>query len=316
MPVGCGKRCHLCYWDESFQRRLDSLVLSLSSPLLQERFLDYGLWLQKRIGSQSASIRIRRYLPFFLEINQAWPDVPSYAELLSRFGVAQLRRVLLPVRWMDESRLIKIDRQAALKQAEFDRIRQSLNQFERQTQEHAVLEAFFDCLKLRFRQGKTTPNSMRLAFCPAVALLKFCGSKKCFPPTQHLLNQYLQRTPGQRNAISLFVSFLRKRSAADLRLPPYKSSNRVLKRKHRLEREMITLLREGGHGKVFEQKWRVTALAYFHGIAKSAVKRLQPIQIQSDVQGGWNILLSGQTYWIPPSQIGFNGISLPLISRA
>jgi hypothetical protein len=72
------------------------------NALMAGHFDSFGHWLGQKVGGHKAALTIHRYLPFFMDIERQWRTIPDYHVLLNHFGTQHLRRVLLPMRWMEE----------------------------------------------------------------------------------------------------------------------------------------------------------------------------------------------------------------------
>ena len=78
-------------------------------PVMADHFERFGAWLAVAVGDNKAAITVNRYLSFFLEIEKVWQAIPKYNRLVDHFGAEGLRRVRLPMRWMQEAGMVVKD---------------------------------------------------------------------------------------------------------------------------------------------------------------------------------------------------------------
>lgn len=271
---------------------------TFSAPAMVEHFRAFGEWLGNEVGHNKAAITLHRYLPFFLDIEKQWKAIPEYAVLLKHFGTLRLRRVLLPMKWMQEAKLVVPDSLAKQEDSDQRRIAATLNKVGKSTRERSILDGYHRALMLDMKKEETTLRSIRLAMTPAAALLLKGREMRRMPPNQKVLDSYLEQTPGQRAAVSGFVCYLRDKYGADIALPKANSEKALLNRKKKLEAEMLALMREGGEGEKFRQRWLSVALAYFHGLPRNTVRQLVDESIEQH-ENGFIVTVSGGNYWIP-----------------
>lgn len=298
MPAGRGKQCEACYWRGLLEKRVAMDCVAFSTPVMVEHFRAFGGWLGKEGGHHKAAISLKRYLSFFLEIEKQWKAIPEYAVLLKHFGTLRLRRVLLPMKWMQEANLVVPDNLSKQKYSDQRRIEATLDKLGKRTKERIILDGFLKTLMVDLSDEKTTLRSIRLAMTPAAALLLKGREMGRMPPDQKVLDGYLEQTPGQRAAVSGFVCYLRDTQRVHIALPKANSGKALLNRKKKLEAEMLALMQEGGEGEKFRQRWLSVGLAYFHGLPKNAGRRLVDERIEP-VENGLIVTVKGKNYWLP-----------------
>ncbi|WP_125468904.1 hypothetical protein [Methylomagnum ishizawai] len=299
MPAGRGKvDCETCYWEKLFRKRLDIDRAAFSSPGMEEVFGEFGEWLFNEVGAQKAALSIHRYLPFFMEIENRWRAVPAYDGLLAHFGAEALRRVRLPMRWLEKAKAIVPDAVAKNEDSDRRRIREIIDSIPDGTPAGTALRSYNDMLMVRVEAGKTKIGSVRLALRPAASLLSRTDPSGKKLPDKAALDGYLLEAPGQKAAITGFINFLNEKHG--LGLIPEVSRQRVAEaRKKKLEKELLALARQGGEGEEFKHAWLSTALAFFHGLSRNVGKKLDDSQIAIEEDGGFEITWDGQNYWIP-----------------
>ncbi|EQD56924.1 hypothetical protein B1A_11344, partial [mine drainage metagenome] len=93
-----------------------------------------------------AALTIHRYLAFFMEIERAWGELPTYAQLLERFGAEGLRRVRTVMHWLSDVHGIETDPQLCEIDSERRRIRAILDLVPKDSRASQVLLAYYDHL--------------------------------------------------------------------------------------------------------------------------------------------------------------------------
>lgn len=298
MPAGRGKQCEACYWRQLLDKRVTVDCAAFSVPLMGEHFRAFGDWLGKEVGHHKAAISLKHYLSFFLDIEKQWKAIPEYAVLLKHFGTLRLRRVFLPMKWMQEANLVVPDSLAKQEDSDQRRIVATLDRVGKRTKERNILDGYLKTLMVDRSLENTTLRSIRLAMTPAGSLLLKGRDMKRMPPDQKVLDVYLDETPGQRAAVSGFVCYLRDKHGALISLPKTNSEKARLNRKKKLEAEMLGLMREGGQGEEFRQRWLSVALAYFHELPIHIGRHLISECIEP-AANGLIVAVKGKNYWIP-----------------
>lgn len=319
MPAGHGNHCQRCYWRGLLEKRILIDCVAFSSSAMAAHFEAFGKWLDERVGGHKAALLVHRYLPFFMEIENQWNGIPGYAVLLAHFGAANLRRVLLPIRWMEVTNLVVPDGAAKADDSERRRIAVTLGRFTRGSKEKILLEGYHKVLLERLKSCKTTLRSIRLALSPAAALLGRATVMTRMPPDQGVLDAYLAKTQGQRAAVSGFVRYLRQAHEVEIALPKADSSKAQRQRRKKLEAEMLSLIRATGDSEKLTRRWLSAALAYFHGLPKRAVgTNWKNLLHYPEVRDGLIFRWDGLEYWIPirpegtrSGQVNLDGVRLP-----
>jgi len=272
---------------------------SFSSSEMAQHFAAFGQWLGHQVGVNKAASTIHRYLTFFVDIEQQWKSIPEYKVLLTYFGPLRLRRFLLPMRWMEEQKLVAPDSDAKKEESETRRIAAILEKLPKRSQESTILGRYHKKLLARLNAGETTLSSIRLALTPALSLLQAAEKMKCSPPNQKVLDVYLKHKPGQRAAISGFVAFLREKYQADITLPKADIGKAHRQRKKQLEAEMLEIMKEPGSEDGTDRQWLSVSLAYFHELPKSVGKKVENSDIVKHDDGSWTVTWRKQQFWIP-----------------
>lgn len=298
MPAGYGSECQQCYWRRLLEKRLQADCAAFSLPWMARHFEAFSHWLMVWVGVHKAALTIHRYLPFFMEVERNWKGFPEFTVLLTHFGAAKLRRVLLPMRWMEEAGLVVPDVAAKAADSERRRIAIILEQFAKGTKERTLLEGYYRVLMDNMNSCKMRLRSVRLALSPVAALLRKAGEIERIPPNQGVLDIYLAKIPGQRAAISGFVRYLREVHGVKITLPKANPARAQRQRRKKLEAELLALMKEGGDNKESKRRWLSVALAYFHGLNKHIglmVKDADIVQVDDGLSVTWN----NEIYWLP-----------------
>ncbi|WP_374088077.1 hypothetical protein [Methylomicrobium lacus] len=299
MPAGYGKQCQKCYCKALLEKRIQMDCASFSSQEMAHHFAAFGQWLAHKVGENKAASTIHRYLAFFIEIERQWKSIPEYKALLTYFGPLRLRRVLLPMLWMQEQKLVVRDAKAKKEESESRRIAVILGKLPKGSQESIILGDYHKKLLARINSGETTLSSVRLALTPAFALLQIAAKMQCLPPNQKVLDVYLRHKPGQRAAVSGFVGFLRDKYKVDIVLPKADSGKAHRQRKKQLEAEMLELMKEIDSEDDLNRRWLSVALAYFHELPKSVGKKVDSSEIVNHDDGSCTVTWRKQQFWVP-----------------
>jgi hypothetical protein len=305
MPAGRGEICEPCYWHYTVQKRIKLNTAAFAKTEMATSFSLFGEWLEAIVGSHKASLKINRYLSFFLEIEKIWSCVPNYTDLLAHFGAARLRGFLLPMRWLEMTGRITVD--AALKE-DFSlrrRIAFIMSTLQSNSRLHDILSSYYNKLLQDMQEGSKVLRSVHSALIPACALLKMSAEKKRLLPDQLILDSYIEKTPGQRAAVSGFISYLNE--IYNLGLAIQKVSQKEIENnvKKRLEKELIDLIQNKESEHITLRRWVSLALAYFHGLPKTVGKtvEIENIKISED---GITVVWNSKNYWLPI--ISLNGL--------
>lgn len=298
MPAGYSiRRCEKCYWKALLAKRIAISNCAFSNPVMAKHFAKFSNWLSLRVGDNKAAITLNRYLPFFLEIEREWRNVPSYLNLMAHFGAEQLRRVRLPMTWLSETLGMSADASAREEDSERRRIEALMSSFPAGSLAGMALKTYRDMLEAKLAAGKTRRNSIRLALRPAVSLLLVADSSGRTLPDQARLDRYMQQTPGQMSALSGFVHHLNLTYQAALSMQRAHKRLRMT-RKKKLEDELIEMIKHN-EGDVFSStEWISAALAYFHGLPRRRSYDYRDGDIVPSGEGA-NVLFRGKCYWIP-----------------
>lgn len=273
---------------------------AFTMPVMADHFEQFGAWLAVIVGDNKAAITVNRYLAFFLEIEKVWKAIPDYNRLIAHFGAEGLRRVRLPMRWMQETGLVVKDVAVQADDSEKRQIAGMLKALEGDLAGLRILKGYHDALLVKVKAGKLSLRSVRLAMAPAKALLLEIQKMGLEKPDQRTMDEYLAKVPGQRAGLTGFVRYLREAHSADVVVPKVKDGAAQKARQRRLEQEMLAMMRDGGDGDEFMRRWVSVGLTYFHGLPRKVGRGVDLKMLKADGEG---VVLdfSGKSYWVPLS---------------
>jgi len=268
---------------------------AFSNPIMLRRFEQFGEWLLARVGSHKAALTIHKYLPFFLRIQQYWPEIPNYHELISTLGTAYLRRFLLPVRWCEAECGLVIDPREKVRESEKRRIESLVLSLPPESEAAKVLIAYKMELQRRFDAGKTSMLSIRLALRPAASLLLQAIAAGKLLPDQSVLDEFLLETPGQRASMTGFVKFFEREKG--WRLVMNIDEKKVRRRKNEaLQRDIMALIRSGGISDGMEIEWIKLGVEFFYGVK---LKKNCSIENLKALKEGCSFSVGEREYFLP-----------------
>ncbi|MCF8205849.1 MAG: hypothetical protein K9J82_12270 [Methylotenera sp.] len=307
MPAGFGKRCSGCYWRERGERNAGQLVELLSTPRVRDAFLEFAAWL---LGDEKGVERRTRRLPehvqFFVALDRSGDEPWTGEFLLKNFTTSELRRLELPVKWLQTRSGSALSVGAKSDAADLRRVREAVDRLPHGTRAREVADAFASELITRHAAGELSAKSARMALRPAVSLLEEEDPDGSRLPAQAALESYLGKVPGQRAAMSTFLGFLRAKHNLDLRLPPKQSSSAARKT---LEKQVAAMVQDQRPAAEVDKRWLLLALRYFHHLSAVDAKAIHATATRVDTVDGVELRLEKSVYWMP-RRPGF-----PLTSR-
>ena len=273
-------------------------LAAFAVPVMADHFERFGAWLAVTVGDNKAAITVNRYLPFFLDIEEAWKSIPDYNRLIGHFSAEGLRRVRLPMRWMQEAGLVVKNAAVQAEDSEKRQIAAMLKALEGDSAGLRILKGYYDVLMVSVKAEKLSLRSVRLALAPAKALLLEAQKMGLKKPDQKVVDAYLVKVPGQRAALSGFVRYLREAHSAVVVTPKAKDGATRKVHQRKLEQEMLAMMRDGGEGEKFMRRWVLVGLAYFHGLPRRMMLGLDVMALIAK-DGGVVVFLNKESYWLP-----------------
>ena len=299
MPPGRIDRCDPCYRKDLLRRRVVISVAALASNSIAAAFQNYAEWLSNNVGPLRASRLINLHLRFFLEIEKHWLQLPSSFDALEQLGPAQLRRYVLPMRYLASIGKGTLSGPDKAKAADLRRVARALEGVERDGPAHGLLSQYRAALLERHGSGCLTPLSMRLALTAAKGLLLASRHRPSSLPDQSSVDGYIKEKPGQRASLSGFIGHLRRQGLCDIRVPAKPKSGSAQVRAT-IEDDLRHALSEERCPKDGGRKLLVLALRYFHGLPLSAARRyVNPEAVAQSDDGSWYTLINQKRYWLP-----------------
>lgn len=295
MPAGLGKECQACYWRRTYRKRLAINIEAFDCAQMRLLFQQFGQWLESRMDSKKAARSINSYLTFFLAISSSWSRVPTYEELLTRFGADELRKMQIPMVWLTESKGVTVDANARERHSEMRRIAEMLALLP-EGRKRLILRAYHDDLMSRSSRGSTSLRSVRLALRPATNLLLLAGERQSDLPSNSTVAALLKNSPGSLASLTGFLNFLNE--YYDLGIDVRASKAQIGRfAKAKLEHEILDLVREALAGKEVQERWVTKGMHYFHSVSRAKLSK--DLQVSSAHGGGLLISMNGQEYWLP-----------------
>lgn len=268
-PAGFGNICSNCITKNSIDKKTAFISSSLSEHM-SKYFKEFSVWLHKRRGSSFTSNHIQHYHKYFFDIDELCSELgrlPIYEEVVDKFTVAQTRKYLSVTIFFDEKGLIKVDKGIQEEYANLGMIDKYLDTFKSYSYRHKLLHGYFEYLYNKYKNGKTTIRSIRLALTPAIKLLEYCDHFNTEKPDMNILSGYLWLYPGQKSSITGFINFLKNKFKYELSIMD--APKIVLKRpktsKKILKQRLIDLLRTNQETKNSQDLIK-TAIGYLHEI--------------------------------------------------
>jgi len=269
---------------------------AFSVPVMADHFEQFGTWLGTTVGDNKAAITVNRYLSFFLDIEKVWKSIPDYNRLIGHFSSEGLRRVRLPMRWMQETGLVIKDVAVQAEDSEKRQITGMLKALEGDPAGLRILKGYHNTLMVEVKAGKLSLRSVRLAMAPAKALLLEIQKMGLEKPDQRTVDEYLAKVPGQRAGLTGFVRYLREAHSVVVAMPAAKDGAAQKVRQRKLEQEMLAMMCEGGEGEEFLRRWVSVGLAYFHGLPRKVGRGVDVLRAE---RGSVIVVLKGRSYWVP-----------------
>ena len=295
-PAGLGDRCSSCYFLDLLDRKLNLSLGGLESENLQLVFRQYSEWLLRQYGSQKAAVVINKHFNFFREIDQRWHVVPPYETLLDFYGADGLRRHRMPMRFLDETKLIRVNQDKKNYNSEARKIDRIVDGFNGDLQAKLVLNHYRMLLLEAVENKEVRIRTVRLYLRASASLLEFA---RIFPLVQKDVNAYLNKKPGQAASLTRFVSYMNAEWGTELEMPHDKH------RHHRVgkslaEKKLVRLLKDSGDNASYEDKDILSAaLEYYHGMPPKVASTEEIALRKEDLHDGEIATIQGFDYWLP-----------------
>ena len=271
IPGGRGRICPVCSARNGLGTKTRFAAGALEGET-RKAFLAFSDWFDRTRGPQKASMKLLKYLPFFMvlgEMEKEMGRLPLYVELAGRLGVMEIWKNRLAMSYLDESGLVAKDAKAQEEIADLDMIDRMLRSLPEKSAFGEYLHAYHALLEKKLVAGKTKTKSVRLAMTPAARFLRYCLYMGAERPGRELLEGYLWIFPGQKSALTGFANFLDRRHGTALSIgnmarpelsPPNSSSPYLRQRLTAAMREKSLLYTMGIDG------FLRVAIGYLHRV--------------------------------------------------
>jgi hypothetical protein len=300
-PAGKGRICGECVYKNMLQRKAQygSRVLS---PYMTDLYFRFAEWLKQRRGLLFAAIHLNRYLPYFSKLDdlaERQGRIPIYGEVVAELTVAATRANLLVTLFLDQGKIIPIDRKMQEKYSNIDMITRYCEHFKEGTWAQKVIDGYLQ--KLESKSVKTSIRSIRLAIGSAANLLSYSERLDESRVNTNVLHGYLWKYPGQRSSITGFVNYLNQKYQLKLEMPEWKYPELSSPQKGRMQLKqlLIDLLRNPLKGDEYQNKLIRTAIAYLDGVYIPENVCLGVQDIKQKKNRDLIIRLAGREFYLP-----------------
>lgn len=293
MPLGRGKRCEACYWEQLLARRCRMNREALESAYFRDSLRDFMSWLKREVGARKAALSIARFTTFFAAAEQRSVSLSSYEALLSEFGVDYLRRHRKIIQWLVAARGLVVDQRAKAESAELKRIHRILARVPTKSIAYELINGYWREREVEYLGSEVSILTIRLGLTPAVSYLKMCEFKE---PSSKALVTYLAEAPGQRASITKFINYLNSTHGYDLQLPNKQRSQSASNAA--LEKRLIRLATEGAD-KFDLFQWCEVAMKLFHGVLISRKEFNSESVAINEGSDGYRVRYRGRQYFLP-----------------
>lgn len=206
MLAGDGQgRCTACLNRQRIERDALVQMLALERDWSRAAYLAFGQWLHEAQPDNPLLAKVfARHFPFFsrLDASVANPDTLRGNGLLETFSVAELRRHVLPVRFLEVHLGVSLDETAKVEHVERSRIAEKLRA-SRRAPYAAVLKRYVGWLD----EQKTPARTMRLYLTAASQLCADEGLGEDGHCDDDQLQHFLRRHPGARASLFRWLTF-------------------------------------------------------------------------------------------------------------
>lgn len=204
MSAGYGNRCENCAKRELLFNFIKIHRYLFRSEAIRKAHRRFIIWYKNKVGISITLQKSEDYVSFFMACDDKWQGIPDYAALATEFKPSGLRKVLVVLNWLIDTKQVIVDESLKSELAELDRIQNLLNKL------HTIplcIATYYRQLQQKYESGKTSLKSIRLALQPAIDLMVSAPLNKL--PSQEQLNAYLLAKKGQIAAITGFVNHLK-----------------------------------------------------------------------------------------------------------
>lgn len=299
-PAGRGRICSDCSYKNTLDRKVTFATQSLST-FMSEEFLGFSNWLEKRRGLLFPTIHIQKYYAYFFDLDQLTQELnryPTYEEVVANFTVARTRQNLLVTLFLDEIKLIIVDKKVKVEYANIDMIDRYLKVFGQDTVNEKYIRRYAEYLHDKLKRNKTTVRSIRLALTPAIKLLQYSEQYEGIGLNSKILQAYLWVYSGQMSAVTGFVNFLNRSYKFDLVLVRRRIAlSRPKASRLQLKQKLIALLRKPQANAKYKGVLLKVYIEYAHQVRIPEDVKLLVSEIKK-VRGDSYVRLAGREFYV------------------
>ena len=300
-PAGRGQICRDCSYENMLQRKLlyGSRILS---DHMSDLFVRFGKWLRLRRGVMFAALHVNRYFLYFSQLDdmaEKIGHIPAYLEIVAELTVAATRKNLLVTLFLDQEKIVLIDRTVQEEYANIDMMTRYCERFEEGTWANKVLDSYLE--QLENKSSKNSIRSTRLAIGTAANLLSYMKSRGDKKINENTLNGYLWKYPGQKSSVTGFINHLNRQYDFKLTMPQWTHPELVSpKNGHiQLEQKLIDMLRDPIQSREYNDLLIRTAIAYLHGVDIPINVRVNIEDIKHTKFNNYILRLAGREFYLP-----------------
>jgi len=269
---------------------------------MADLYLRFAEWLKQRRGILFAAVHLNQYLPYFSKLDdlaERQGRIPVYAEVVEEVTVAMTRANLLVTLFLDQEKIIPIDRKVQEEYANIDMITRYCERFEKGTWAQKAIDGYLE--KLESKVGKTSIRSIRLAIGSAGNLLRYSESLGEPKVNTNVLYGYLWKYPGQRSSITGFVNYLNRQYHLKIEMPKWKHPELSSPQRGRMQLKqlIIDLLRSPMQSDEYYNRLIRIAIAYFHRVDIPENIYLKLEDIKKAKNGACFIRIAGKKFSLP-----------------
>lgn len=300
IAAGCANFCDGCYWRKNLWNKFDQNHKAFESTYLKQQYEGYTDWLEKKVGSHKAALYINKHTHFFMKTEIDWnKSVPTPKQLLATLRSSGLRTFELVMQWLKEVHDIKIDMDNKKSCSEKDQMEKLVQSILQPSLAYDVVLEYKNKLEEKIKRGGTSIRSARLAVKPAVALMLSMGQESTQLPNLEHIKAYLADYSGQAAALTGFINFLNDNYDTSIDYRGLKKSDFLkIKRKQKLEKEIIALTKTDLSNSQDLIDWVRKGLRYFHQLPYIVTLNVRTEMI-TEIDDGFTVILNEQCYWLP-----------------
>lgn len=301
-PAGQGRVCQTCHYNRTLDKKVAFIAGSFTH--LNECFVDFSKWLLNRRGLLFTATHIQNYQLYFYQIEKLYEQLqqmPSYEVLLNRFRFATGKKYLLVHLYLDEVKLITIEKSTTDKYANFNLIEKQLSIFEEGTMQYKIIQEYYSYMCAKLGNKQLQLRSIRLALTPAIKFLQYCQNFKDSTPSMYILEGYLWLYAGQRATITEFIDFLVKQYSYELQITKVPKATLMRPNvSHQILKGRVIQLMQ--NPKIIHKKLQyfyAAIFGYFHWVNIPQNVFMGHENLHRDKYKNYYVQMSGKKFYLP-----------------